>query len=255
MKIGIIQVQRFGDLLIALPIAAWYAARGHEVYWPVYTAYYAAIQSAAPEIHFLPHDLKTGARVEDSLYRQPLSTLEGLECDRIFSLDAIFDYCDPANIRLLCSLKFDEYKYAVARVPFTEKWTLSLQRDLGREKALYYMLGISRSYICIHAAGSGGSNAPLVLPAAWESEFQIVHIRELTDNPLDWIYTIEHAAKRIMVDSMFANLTEQLNITGENYLITRSIAGMTPVYQNGWIFCEPGQPIPAENHLQRKRAL
>jgi hypothetical protein len=255
MKIGIIQVQRFGDLLIALPIAAWYAARGHEVYWPVHAGYYMAIQAAAPRICFLPQMPVAGVNVVDFLYHQPLSTLEDLGCERIFFLDAAFDCADFANDRLLCSLKFDEYKYAVAKVPFIEKWRLSLERDPGREKALHYMLGINRPYICVHAVGSNKSDVRLVLPAAWEAEFQIVYIRELTDNPLDWLYTIEHAAKRIMVDSMYANLTEQLNITGENYLITRSVAGATPVYQNGWTFCEQGQPIPAENHMQRKLAL
>ena len=39
------------------------------------------------------------------------------------------------------------------------------------------------------------------------------------------------------------NLTEQLNITGENYLVIRSTVGLTPVYKNGWKFRWPGVPI------------
>jgi hypothetical protein len=34
-----------------------------------------------------------------------------------------------------------------------------------------------------------------------------------------------------------------LNITGENYLVQRSVTALTPVYKNGWQFCWPGDRI------------
>ena len=74
------------------------------------------------------------------------------------------------------------------------------------------------------------------MPQHCAENFQIVEITTLTDSPFDWIYTIEHASKLLMIDSCFANLTEQLNIPVEKYLILRSGTGETPVYRNGWKF-------------------
>ena len=74
-------------------------------------------------------------------------------------------------------------------------------------------------------------------------QYQIVTIDTRTDNPFDWIATIERAKKRVMLDSAFANLTEQLNIVGDNYLILRSVALGTPVFRNNWHFCWPNAPL------------
>ena len=243
MKIGLIQVQRFGDLLITLPIAAWFIRQGHEVHWPVHAAYYDAIQAAAPAVKFIPRD---PAGVTDPLeffYRWPLQLLTDLGCQKIFPLYSSLEGADFIDARLAGALKFDEYKYALTGVPFAEKWTLALTRDPAREKALHDRLGITRPYICVHNMASD-VGAAVDLPPAWLEHFQIVQIQPLSDNPLDWLYTIEHAAKRIMIDSLYANLVEQLNITGENYLITRSVTAATPVYKNGWVFCWPFDPIP-----------
>ena len=84
----------------------------------------------------------------------------------------------------------------------------------------------------------------VTLPDSWRERYQIVTMEPRTDNPFDWIHTIENASKRVMLDSSFANLTDQLNIAGDNYLIQRSIALGTPVFKNGWRFCWPFSPIP-----------
>ena len=244
MKIGIIQVQRFGDLLIALPIAAWYIERGHEVYWPVHQDFYAAIQQAAPQVNFISLDPAIGTSILHFLYEHPMAVLQALGCEKIIPLAIAIEGADFIDLKLVGSLKFDEYKYARAGVPFSEKWRLGdfLERDLGREKALHAMLGITGPYICVHPTASN-INMTVNLPERWLTDYQIVKIHPLTDNQLDWIYTLEHAAKLVLLDSCFANLAEQLNIGGDKYLITRSVVAATPVFKNGWTFCWPFDPI------------
>jgi hypothetical protein len=244
VKIGIIQVQRLGDLIIALPIAAWFIRQGHEVYWPINRHYHGFLQSAAPDVHFLPLDGEPDPlNPLDFFYHRPLALLQQLDCDVGLPLYYYLEGAEFIDRKLLGSLKFDEYKYAFAGVPFAEKWNLQLVRDPGREKALFYMLGITRPYIIVHRVASN-AHVTADLPPSWLANYQIIEITERTDNPLDWIYTIEHAAKRVMIDSSFANLTEQLNITGENYLILKVELEGTPVFRNGWTYCWPGDPIP-----------
>jgi hypothetical protein len=253
MKIGLIQIQRLGDLIIALPIAAWFIRQGHEVYWPVHRAYYDAVQSAAPDVRFLPLDPDGTTDVLDIMYRRPRALLTALGCERLIPLYAVLEGAD-VDRKLASALKFDEYKYARAGVPFIEKWSLHLKRDFGREMLLHQSLGITGPYICVHNNASDAS-AKLVLPPAWLKTHQVVDIRELTASPFDWLYTIEQAAKRVMIDSSFANLTEQLNIRGENYLIVRSVAAATPVYKNGWTFCWPFDAIPDSPDRLQKNLL
>jgi hypothetical protein len=245
MKIGLIQTQKLGDHIIAMPIANWFVNQGHEVYWPVAEVYLEELRSVAPGIHFLAVEI---AWLEKDpyqyLYGVPLQMLQDIGCDRTIPLypDAgTFSMpipCDPT----LTSLKFDEYKYAVAGVPFSEKWNLPLRRDLLREQSLHQKLGITREYVLVHEQPSFG-NVHFELPPHWRERYDIVEMRPLTYNAFDWIHTIEHAAKRVMIDSSFANLTEQLNITGDNYLVIRSTVGLTPVYRNGWKFRWPGVPV------------
>jgi hypothetical protein len=243
MKIGIIQVQRLGDIIIALPIAAWFIRQGHEVYWPVLDIHYPSFQAAGPAVNFLPISAGETANQGALLYDLPLVRLQALGCELILPLYTTFGkgaFCDET---LKKALKFDEYKYAYAGVPFSEKWTLSLVRNHDREKELYDGLGITRPYICVHSRGYDKA-IRVILPDVWQENFQIVEIEPLTDNLFDWLYIIEHAAKRVMIDSVFANLTEQLNMAGENYLFNRSIVEFTPVYRNGWFYCWQDDPVP-----------
>lgn len=237
MKIGLIQSCSIGDLIIALPIAQWYIMQGHTVYWPIDIDFYPFMTEAAPGIDFIPAPKPSSDfSFAQALYELPHALLEPYQCDKIFSLYQYFNGAseEAINKSYAESLKFDEYKYAVAGVPFTEKWNLRLRRDMAREKALFEQLNITRPYLLRHQTGRFAS-ADMKLPPNW-SELQVVDISEITHNPLDWIYTIENAAKLLMIDSCFANITEQLNIQTEKYLILRSKTPATPVYRNGWKF-------------------
>ena len=238
MKIGIIQVHGLGDIVIALPIAAWFIARGHEVLWPVHRDYYDPIQAAVPTVQFLPVDPAIAATRLDFFYHHPLQQLQALGCEKFLPLYSRLTGADFIDEQLAATLPFDEYKYAVAGVPFSEKWRLELRRDPAREQALYTRLNLSRPYICVHRTASNHV-ATTPLPAAWQRDYEIVEVQRLTDNPLDWLYTLEHAAKLVLVDSCFANLAEGLNFAGDKYLLPHAGFLGTPVLRNDWTICDP----------------
>jgi hypothetical protein len=234
MKVGLIQTRGIGDLVIALPIANWYLQQGHSVSWPVDSRFVDFMREADDRIDFIPVDHNSvGDNSLDFFHGYPLKALKERGCDRIFTLYSYLTNVAIDNPRLANSLKFDEYKYAVAGVPFTEKWNLQVKRNLERETALFESLRIERPYICIHRTGSN-FESDIAIPDDWKRDFQIVEMGPITPNPFDWILTLERAARLVMIDSSFANLVEGLNIGGEKFLIVRSPCAFTPVFKNAW---------------------
>lgn len=232
-RIGLIQTRGIGDIIIALPIADHFIGQGCEVFWPIDLRFIPFVKQVAPHVNFLP--VEQGAGFFDEY---PMRELRKAGVDRTIMLYSYLTHRPIANPRLAQSLKFDEYKYAIAGVPFVRKWELSIKRDMRREMALHEKLNIRGPYICIHTTGSD-FKLNLKIPDDWSKQYQIVQVSELTENPFDWIYTFEHAAKLAMIDSCFSNLVEQLNIPNEKYFICRSPVLFTPVMKNGWKFITP----------------
>jgi hypothetical protein len=239
MKIGLIQTRGIGDLIIALPIAQYFAERGHQVHWPIDPKFLGFMQRAYPRVNFIAvdtPDCRDGQGARDFFYNEPLQKIKALNCDPIFCLYSHMDGMKGPNERLAHSLKFDEYKYAVTKVPFSEKWKLKIERNKERELDLFRRLDIKGRYICVHSEGEN-FKANIDLPADWRKDFQIVPVSPITDSVFDWIYTFENAAKLVMIDSCFSNLVDQLNIECEKYLVLgKAAAQFTPVFRNGWIF-------------------
>lgn len=240
MKIGIIQSRGIGDIVIAAPIAQHYISLGHEVFWPVSDCFFPFVKTAFPTVNFIPLiPDASGYHSLDHAYNRPLAELQALACDEIFCLysnlvaEHGLTFEGIVDDRLANSLKFDEYKYAVARVPFAKKWELQIARDRDREKALFDRLGICRDYILIHSHGSNFS-MEIQPTEEMERDYQIVRITEITDNPFDWLGVIESAAMLFLLDSCFANLAEQLDIGRQRTLFLRSGVRATPVFKNGW---------------------
>ncbi len=233
-RIGLIQTAGIGDIVIALPIAKAFAARGATVFWPVDVAYAGFLARVAPYAYFIPVPRTTP---EDFAMLVPQAELRGRKCDSTYVLYSyIFgDTSRLQNKDFTDFLKFDEYKYAVTGIPFQEKWQLKIERDMAREEALFKSLQIHRQFICIHRKGANFL-AQFAIPDGWKRDYQIVEIDERSDSPFDWISTLERAAKLICVDSCFANLIEQLNLPNEKYLIFRTPSPYTPVMKNGWRF-------------------
>lgn len=241
--IGLIQSRGIGDIVIALPIATAFAEQGHRVVWPVDARYHACFAAAAPWIEFLP--LSPDSPADRYYFLEPLRLLQAHGCDRIFSLYSrlAIPGVDAVNAGLAQSLTFDQYKYAITGVPFARKWDLRIERDPKREAALFDSLRIDGDYICIHGDGQDNGFA-FALPDDWQRDYRIVHLDRRTDSPFDWLYTLEGAARLVLVDSCFSNLVEQLGMPSEKYLLLRSTADFTPVVLNDWrrLTIQPGPP-------------
>ena len=233
MKIGVIQSLGLGDIIIALPIARHFAAKGHEVIWPILGQYASHFATATPYVDFVPMEEGDDLRWSFEL---PLEILRARGCQGILPLYSALRVPDyPANPLLASVLKFDEYKYAIAQVPFREKWTLDIVRDRQREDALFQSLVTSKRYVVCHLQGSA-ARANMDMTAIAAGYDQVIEITDRTDCLFDWLTIIERASLLIMIDSCFANLVDQLGITVEKCFIRRSEMSRTPVLGSGWKF-------------------
>ncbi len=231
MRIGLIQSRGLGDIVIALPIAKYLFDRGNEVLWPIHEDFVPSFRAAAPYVEFIP--IKSDRLY--SMYEVPLERLQSRGCERIVPLySRLTDRDDIVNKRFAASFRFDEYKYAVAGVPFREKWNLSLVRNREREERLFQEVYPGRDFVVCHLQGSS-VKANLDVEAIARGR-AVVGITSRTDNILDWISVIERASLRIMIDSCFSNLTEQLQIPGPKIFIRRSEMAFTPVMLGDWTF-------------------
>jgi hypothetical protein len=235
-RTGIVQTRGIGDVVIAAPIAQHFIERGHEVHWPVDARFVAAVQAAFPEIRFHAVDAtQTGESTFEYFYQRPVDLLIEAGCESTHCLYAYLSGIDIVNRKLADALKFDEYKYAVAGVPFACKWALRVARDRQREQALIDRLDLREPYVLLHEEGSN-FKVTIDVPADLVRTHQVVRVTPLTDNPFDWLGVIERAAMFACVDSVFANLAEQLDLCAHKVLFLRSPMATTPVLRNGWQF-------------------
>lgn len=230
--IGIIQPRGLGDIVIALPIAAHYAKRGHKVLWPVDQRFLPTLAPHVPYVEFLPFAFEdTPVNYADV----PEILLRGRGVERILSL---FHHLDGQPARsdpdLAFALKFDEYKYAVAGVPFAEKWTLDIARDPAREADLIASLDLGGApYVLVHRHASNAS-FDFNPPPDWAPGHRLIEIDARTQNAFDWLGALEGASRLVLIDSVFANLVDQLGIGGEKYFAMRSPVSATPVLRGAW---------------------
>ena len=231
MKIGFIQPLGLGDIIIALPIARHFTDQGHEVIWPILETYASHFATATPYVEFVAIQ-----ETEDLswAFDTPVEILRNRGCQGILPLMSALKVPNyPANPTLGAILKFDEYKYAIAQVPFREKWNLQIVRDPRREEALFQSQVRSSRYAVCHLRGSS-VRANISLDAVAASYDQVIEITDQTDCLFDWLTIIERASLLIMIDSCFANLVDQLGITVEKCFVRRSEMSRTPVLGSGW---------------------
>ena len=240
MKIGLIQTRGIGDIIIALPIARHLVDQGHTVLWPIYAPYVRPFQEAAPYVQFLPLEGSEG----DWMIPRPLALLRQSGCDRIVPLQSHVVGSPQLVARpdLARIMKFDQYKYAVTGVPFREKWNLQIVRNREREEALFARVVREKDFVVAHLTGSHFRASIDVQSIAGGR--QVVEISNLTDNFFDWIAVIERASMRIMIDSCFSNLTDQLSIPGKKIFLLRSAWEFTPVLLGDWAYLGQSPPAP-----------
>jgi hypothetical protein len=228
-RLGIIQSRGIGDIIIALPIAKWHHDRGAQVFWPIDERFMNSFKPAVDYVQFIPFPFRPSL---EGFLTLPERLVRSVPCERVVALYSYLSNIPSTHPALFASLKFDEYKYAVAGVPFAEKWNLSIRRDSKREIGLYDRVVRKDDYIVVHRQGST-VHAEIVVPPRFDG-FQVIEINEQTDCVFDWLLVLERAKFLLLIDSCFANLVDQLGFTNEKMFILRSEVRFTPVLRSNW---------------------
>jgi hypothetical protein len=218
-----------------LPIARHYHDQGYKIYWPIVDAWVPQMSRAVPWIQWIPVPPDTGP----FFYDVPRQRLKNLGVDQVICLyQALTGHKFHEEVYFQHT-KFDQYKYIQAAVPFLKKWQLAecITRDPAREQALHDRVVINPNYVVLHLEGSDhrAQFDTSIIPAEW----QIIEIQQQTDSIFDWLGVLEGAQSLVMVDSVFANLVDQLAIGDDRYFIPRSHIGLTPVQGQLWTWLEP----------------
>jgi hypothetical protein len=230
--LGIIQSRGLGDLIIALPIAGHYYEQGYDVIWPILDQFVPSMTAAAPWVKWVPVPYDAPGRY---FYDIPQERLRNFKCDEILCLYQHLSGHKFNEEKYFQYTSFDQYKYIAAGVPFLKKWDLAqyITRNPAREQALYNLVVTNPEYVVTHLQGSDhrASYDPAIVPAGWQTV-------EITERPgytlLDWLLVLERAQSLILVDSVYANLVDQLNVGEDRYFIQRSHMGLTPVQGQHW---------------------
>jgi hypothetical protein len=242
-KLGIIQTRGLGDLIIALPIAHHYDLQGYQVHWPILEEWVDQMSAAAPWVKWIPVAPDHGP----FFYDVPMQRLKNFGCDEIICLyQSLTGHNELSGRPEFQITKFDELKYRAAGVPFLDKWKLGecIARDHDREQALKERVVKSDApYVVAHLTGSDHAATldPAWIPEGWD----LIEIKDQSTSIFDWISTLESAEAIICVDSVFANMVDQLGInnTVDSYFIPRSHIHLTPVLGNPWTTLDPGPDV------------
>ena len=233
--LGIIQSRGLGDLVIALPIAHYLRQQdpGLEIVWPILEQFVPDMQSLSPEIRWVPIPFDAPGRY---FYDVPSQRLRNLGVTEQVCLYQALTNHNFHEERYFQYTSFDQYKYIRAGVPFREKWRLAecITRNSTREQQLFDRINPGRPYVCVHLEGSDhrASYDPAIIPA----DYAVIEITKQPGQVLsDWFTVIERSEAVICVDSVWANLIDQLNLgPEERYFIQRSHIGLTPVLGQHW---------------------
>lgn len=234
-RIGIIQSRGIGDLIIALPIALHYKESGYdEILWPICEEFVPGMRKLAPWVTWIP--LKT-TRDGSFFYYHAHANLKYRDCEQIVCLyQYLSNMPQLSDPDLFPILKFDQYKYAVAGVPFKNKQRLSecIVRDPVAEDRVYSAVVKQDKYIVVHDAGSDVRVA-IDWSDAEAQGYQVVKIVEgITDNIGDWLRVLEGAESLYLIDSCFANMVDGLDMHRDKWFIRRSKMDLTPVLLSDW---------------------
>ena len=261
-KLGIIQSRGVGDAIIAMPIAKHYHNRGHEVHFVIDQQYVEAFSYAFPYVtfHGIYDEEKNlvGNLLNDYWYERPRAILEAAGCHKIMS----FPYDEvshkdrmPEQIlkrlsgeyeskavqqNLTHHLNFDQFKYAVAGVPFEEKWNLDLRRNLNRDYDFFNKtIPENQRYMVAHSnVNNGNLNYTIenfdYFKSVYGEDLQVIQLTKTTDNLFDWLTVLEKAECVLAVDSSYVNIMDQLGFKNDKFFIQRSNTTFTPILREKW---------------------
>jgi hypothetical protein len=194
------------------------------------------MSKAAPWVKWVPLPYDAQGHY---FYNVPMERLKNFKVDEVMCLYQALTGHKFHEETCFQYTSFDQYKYIKAGVPFIKKWQLAqcITRDTQREQALYDRVVTNPNYVVVHLEGSDhrAKFDHSIIPAGW----QTIEITAQTDCIFDWLGVLEGAQSLIMVDSVFANLVDQLAIGDDRYFIPRSHVGLTPVQGQHWEWLKP----------------
>ena len=243
-RLGIIQSRGLGDLIIALPIADYYRQQGRDIYWPICEEFMSSMTQAVPWVHWIPIPTDSGS----FFYDVPRQRLKNLGVEEVICLyQSLTGHPEFAQRPEFQITGFDQIKYHIAGVPFLRKWLLKdcIIRNPEREHALKDRLKIkdNEPYVVVHLEGSDYKTAidPSWIPQGWRT----IEVTAITDSIFDWIGVLEGAESIIAVDSVMANLVDQLGIADQvdSYFLPRSHIHLTPVLGCAWTVLDPSPDV------------
>jgi hypothetical protein len=243
MKIGLVHTRGLGDIVVALPIAQWFLRQKHEVYWPIDRRFIPHFVDHCPEINWLPvepdkPDSRPNGKTDGSpryFLQEPMDLLRKAACERVHVLYHRI-LLDPNLGPLSQALHFDQMKYALSDVPFSEKWNLRncIRRFPRRERELFTEMVPQKPYALVHLEASD-QEAPFESAADYCEGLPIVQIKE---DPrwtiFDWLSVIEGASRIVMIDSVFSNIVDQLGLTTRKLFIIKHSGWQPPVMRMHW---------------------
>lgn len=210
-KLGIIQPGKIGDIIICLPIAKWYADRGWNVIWPVHKDIINNFIGYVDYVQFIPLNDFNCMAAHQLCFQNSCNRV----IDLAFTLPGANSHNTDWYLNHNDSLSFDEMKYAIAEVPFEEKWNLQIDRNVEYENKLLeeltkggYPTGSEWGYV-IRQTQSSDTKKDYVWPF-WKD--LTIDITDKTGSVFDWIKLLETAKGHVLIESCFSNLVDQLNI-------------------------------------------
>ena len=252
IKRGILQSRGLGDIVIALPIARWYYEQGDEIFWPICEEFLPSFEESVPWITWIGVETDKEGRFFLETPLRDLTRLGVKEADLLYLYQYLNARPDLTNLDYWHMMKFDQYKYAMARVPFREKWRLDrcITRDPVREKALLDQLGIRAGDRYMLYQGRASDIAYNLDLSSIDPAVRKIEITALTDVIFDWLGAIEGAESLVLIDSVFANLIDQLGLCKNSQLTyvrkwNRTVDG-NPVLLGDWKYLPVGQPAGTE---------
>lgn len=245
-KIGIIQSRGLGDIVIALPIAQHFHQQGYSVHWPICNEFVSSFKDAAPWVNWLavPTDVQ-GLFFYDT--PKKLLAEQGIgEDETLYLYQFLNSQPDLTDQDLFAMMKFDQYKYATAGLPFRLKWELAacITRNHQREQSLYDKMVKQPQYMVYQQKAS---DVEYDWDLSWvDADLQQIEISAETDSIWDWLKIIEGAESMILIDSVFVNIVDQMNLNpkADKYYArkwNRSVDG-NPVLLQNWQWVEVKAP-------------
>lgn len=243
-KLGIVRPCKIGDLIISLPIGKYYFEQGYKIFWPIMQKYYESFKEAAGHyINFIPI-------TNDNFFvvNSARQELENLKIKKILNLTFNTGTFSDQNSLLYKrnNLKFDEFIYKLAEVPFERKWILDIKRNKEAENFIYQKFVKNELYSVGHfdveynkynwkqgeETRSKYYQKSLIFNR--NENFIEIRIEKNVSSIFYWLKILEEANQLFLVDSSFANLVEGLNLKNDKYFLIRSEEKDTPTINQNW---------------------